>query len=328
MKMMALSVMVFLTHAHLRMTSDENAKRSIVQTKVYLLPDPASVEASVRGCVASFGEASEVLVTLADDAYSDTFRGWAARMSALGWQKRILIALSPTAASAATEAGVGCIVQYFSSSHTSVSRDAAKLHSQVSLPALTGLSKFDVLARLLQQKKMHPHMLIVFSELDALWISDPKPQLPPQPPLLGMSNYGWNSEDTEMNIGFMAFRTTPEVAAFMVDVSKAWSAELAKSVSMEPGTRLAADQGFFNSKLNEERAKTLWGVLDHDKFALDGPRRICTDVMNHIGSIVVMHFTGHSLQGKKQVLHESYDQKMSLAAIIAADKERKCRGTV
>ena len=131
-----------------------------------------------------------------------------------------------------------------------------------------------------------------------------------------------------MNIGFLAFRPSPQVIEFMADISDSWIEELSRRPSA--GTSVAIDQDFFNNKLTMKQKMNWWKQLDRNIFALDGPGRHCQELVDHRGDMVVFHLTGHTIESKIRLQRRFYDGDKSklMSALLDARQEDHsiCRG--
>ena len=137
--------------------------------------------ADLKRCARAYARAAPVVVTSADTTYLRFLPAWSAALARWGHDQQVVIALSAGLPRLYAVSGA-CAVSYASAE---------------ALPALTGLSKFEVVGQLLRWR-----FDVLFSEMDVFLARDPVAALPAVARRRRVFAAMDNVVDDTLNIGF------------------------------------------------------------------------------------------------------------------------------
>ena len=144
--------------------------------------------ADLKRCARAYARAAPVVVTSADTTYLRFLPAWSAALARWGHDQQVVIALSAGLPQLYAVSGA-CAVSYASAEARPRVADA--------LPALTGLSKFEVVGQLLRWR-----FDVLFSEMDVFLARDPVAALPAVARRRRVFAAMDNVVDDTLNIGF------------------------------------------------------------------------------------------------------------------------------
>ena len=256
-------------------------------------------------CARKFMRRFPVIVTSADAAYEHVLEAWLERAAHYGLQQILVIALDD---------GISVNESYTGRSRRCVVRypNAAPAGR---LPALVGLSKFEVTCALLKRG-----ISVLYSELDVVWLKDPWRSLDESLKRREAASFAgfkrleaiaaMDNDDDQLNIGFVFAPPSPRVVRFFETLAARWRAVL-EETAYAAGAAVARDQALFWEHLRDTAGDPpTFARLDPVVFAKLTKRtrrpRVLEDAVDPARTAVI-HVTGLPTALKLVVVKRLYE---------------------